>query len=133
MKLTLIEAVAASEAVYKIRNNFSLTFAVRKQLWDLQEELLKHVKFFSDEENKLVDKYGDKDTEGNLKRQDNTFSIADPTQRAQFLKEKNDLCILEVSLENFNMIEIPEQKFLESTVEFTAMDEIAITKIIKQV
>lgn len=133
MKLTLIEAVAASEAVYKIRNNFSLTFATRKQLWDLQEELLKHVKFFSDEENKLMEKYGDTDADGNIKRQDNTFSITDINQRAKFLKEKNDLCVLEVFLDNFEMIEIPAQKFMESTVEFTAMDEIAITKIIKQV
>ncbi|MFA5558830.1 MAG: hypothetical protein WDA59_05145 [Methanofastidiosum sp.] len=75
--------------------------------------------------NKLIDKYADKDSEGNVKRDDNgQIHISNKKFRESFLKEHNELMDVDVELDYKPIFKLSELENLTLTVnEISALQE----------
>lgn len=114
-KISLITAVMLYDAIKKLYDT-QLDYSSAHALVMTKNELEPHVMFFAENEKAMIEKYANKDEEGNLiSEEDGRFTVS-PENAKKFNEERVKLNSVEVEVQERKLKGLPE-KISMSTLE----------------
>ena len=91
MKITLIEAVQAHTAAEEMGRQ-ALPYDLALALVKVKQATAAEMETFLEEERKLVERYAEKDEDGNIRVQNGRFRFRDPADRPAYETARKELC-----------------------------------------